>query len=176
MIDIISCSFRYQNTENESLSLPDMKINEGECIVLCGKSGCGKTTLTRLLNGLAPSFFNGEISGSCSTFGLKAGETAIEEYVTLVGSIFRIPKPSISMLIPLRSLRFLVKMRVCRLMKYADVLKSVQGNAELKNFLTAVYSSFREEKNSELLSLQPVCLNLSFLFLMSLPAILIIHL
>lgn len=92
MIDIISCSFRYQNTENESLSLPDMKINEGECIVLCGKSGCGKTTLTRLLNGLAPSFFNGEISGSCSTFGLKAGETAIEEYVTLVGSIFQNPK------------------------------------------------------------------------------------
>lgn len=36
--------------------------------------------------------FQREISGSCSTFGLKAGETAIEEYVTLIGSIFQNPK------------------------------------------------------------------------------------
>lgn len=92
MIDVRKCSFRYQNAETEALAELDMKINEGECIVLCGKSGCGKTTLTRLLNGLAPSFFNGEISGSCNVFGLEAGKAAIEDYVRLAGSVFQNPK------------------------------------------------------------------------------------
>ena len=60
--------------------------------MLCGKSGCGKTTLTRLLNGLAPSFFDGKLDGMCQSFGLCAGEAAIEEYVPIVGSVFQNPK------------------------------------------------------------------------------------
>ena len=43
----------------------DLTIQEGEFIVLTGKSGCGKTTLTRCINGLIPDFFEGTITGSC---------------------------------------------------------------------------------------------------------------
>lgn len=35
-------------------------IKEGEGILLCGKSGCGKTTITKLINGLIPNFDEGE--------------------------------------------------------------------------------------------------------------------
>ena len=92
MIESINCSFRYQNTETDALEALDIKIATGECVVLCGKSGCGKTSLTRLLNGLIPSFFNGELTGLCSTFGLDPRTSAIEEYVPLVGSVFQNPK------------------------------------------------------------------------------------
>ncbi|MBQ8233708.1 MAG: energy-coupling factor ABC transporter ATP-binding protein [Lachnospiraceae bacterium] len=92
MIESINCSFRYQNTETDALKALDIKIATGECIVLCGKSGCGKTTLTRLLNGLIPSFFSGELTGLCSTFGLDPRISAIEDYVPLVGSVFQNPK------------------------------------------------------------------------------------
>ena len=42
----------------EDLVLKDLNISieKGEIIVLTGLSGCGKTTLLRILNGLIPSF------------------------------------------------------------------------------------------------------------------------
>ncbi len=92
MIESKNCSFRYQNTEDFALKELHLQIKPGECVILSGKSGCGKTTLTRLLNGLSPSFFPGELTGSCNTFGLETGAAAIEDYVPLVGSVFQNPK------------------------------------------------------------------------------------
>lgn len=92
MIESNHCSFRYQNTDTYVLEDINLSIHPGECVVLCGKSGCGKTSLTRLLNGLSPSFFSGELTGSCNTLGLEAGIFAIEEYVPIVGSVFQNPK------------------------------------------------------------------------------------
>lgn len=67
-------------------------IADGEFVVLCGQSGCGKTTFTRLLNGLIPSFHTGDLTGACTVYGLECGQAAIEEYAALVGSVFQNPK------------------------------------------------------------------------------------
>lgn len=92
MVEIQNCSFQYQNTESYALKDISLQVKPGECVILTGKSGCGKTTLTRLLNGLIPSFWDGALAGSCNTFGLEAGISAIEAYVPLVGSVFQNPK------------------------------------------------------------------------------------
>ena len=81
VIELKNCTFRYQNADTDALKNVNLKIFPGECVILCGKSGCGKTTVTRLLNGLIPSFFVGELEGDCITFGLHAGQAAIENYV-----------------------------------------------------------------------------------------------
>ena len=56
MIRIDHVTFSY-GEENESASgVQDINLNieDGQFIVLCGESGCGKTTITRLINGLIP--------------------------------------------------------------------------------------------------------------------------
>ncbi|MDO4753551.1 MAG: ATP-binding cassette domain-containing protein, partial [Bacillota bacterium] len=55
--------FSYRGREKESLSEIRLRVHKGECVLFCGKSGCGKTTMLRFVNGLIPSFFSGEGEG-----------------------------------------------------------------------------------------------------------------
>lgn len=73
MIEIENVSFSYTK-QQEALHGIDLNIPQGECLLLCGESGCGKTTVTRLINGLIPHF------------------TAGEKLARTVGSVFQNPK------------------------------------------------------------------------------------
>ncbi len=91
MIKTNHISFAYTNTKENALQDVLLEIKQGECILLCGGSGCGKTTLTRLFNGLIPNFFSGELQGECDIDTLS-NTSKIEEFVPLVGSVFQNPK------------------------------------------------------------------------------------
>ena len=43
MIDIDHVSFQYSGAERENLQDFNLQIEKGECVVLTGESGCGKT-------------------------------------------------------------------------------------------------------------------------------------
>lgn len=85
-------SYTYQGGEELALHGVTLEVQQGQCVLLCGQSGCGKTTFSRILNGLAPAFYPGTLHGSCCVGELLAGTAAIEEYVPLVGSVFQNPK------------------------------------------------------------------------------------
>lgn len=70
------CSFAYHADEAAEVNaLNDIScaIPQGEIVILCGQSGCGKTTYTRLLNGLIPGFYSGDLQGIHMTCGIRAG-------------------------------------------------------------------------------------------------------
>ena len=46
-----------EKISNGSLRGVNLSVAEGEFILLTGSSGCGKTTILRLINGLIPNFF-----------------------------------------------------------------------------------------------------------------------
>lgn len=85
-------SFTYQNSTTPALQDVTLCVRPGECVLLCGRSGCGKTTFSRLLNGLAPAFYPGKLTGTCTVGDLLAGSAAIGDYVPWVGSVFQNPK------------------------------------------------------------------------------------
>ena len=91
-IALHNVSFRYPGAAHESLSHIDLEVGCGECIVLTGASGCGKTTLTRLLNGLAEHFYEGTAEGEVLLFGEPLRDRPIYEIGNQVGSIFQDPK------------------------------------------------------------------------------------
>lgn len=92
LVESNNVSFAYQNSTEPALQDISLRIRPGECVLFCGRSGCGKTTFSRLMNGLAPMFYPGELTGSCTVSGLLAGSAAIEQYVPLVDSVFQNPK------------------------------------------------------------------------------------
>ena len=63
MIEFENVSFSYTGQEHGGLHDINLKISDGECVLFCGRSGCGKTTITRLVNGLIPQFYQGELHG-----------------------------------------------------------------------------------------------------------------
>lgn len=92
MIDIKDVSFEYEK-EQGTLSHIDLQIKQGECILLCGESGCGKTTVTKLINGLIPHFVeNGILSGTAVVNELEVAKTEMYQLAEQVGSVFQNPK------------------------------------------------------------------------------------
>ena len=63
MLEFRNVSFTYKNSEEKVLNNVSFKINEGECILLTGVSGSGKSTIVHLMNGLIPALYEGELTG-----------------------------------------------------------------------------------------------------------------
>lgn len=91
MIELTRASFQYENSDRGVQDI-SLSVKSGECVVLTGFSGCGKTTVTRLANGLAPSYYPGVFSGSVRIDGKDISGLSTWEIGRLVGSVFQDPK------------------------------------------------------------------------------------
>ena len=67
-------------------------IKPGQCTVLCGRSGEGKSTILRLINGLAGTFYPGPVRGSVSVCGVEVAELSPQERVQYVGVVNQDPR------------------------------------------------------------------------------------
>lgn len=90
MIQIENVTFTYNNSEEKgNLKNINLSIHQGEVVLLCGESGCGKTTLTRLINGLIPWYYEGELTGSVKVDGKEIKEQPLHTLSWQIGSVDR---------------------------------------------------------------------------------------
>lgn len=91
-IDLKHVSYRHQGASQNSLSDVNLTIEKGECILLTGASGCGKTTITRLINGLIPYFYEGKLEGEVRVKGESVQKLSSYQIARFAGSVFQDPR------------------------------------------------------------------------------------
>lgn len=93
MIELKNLSFAYQgSSKHGGLSDINLTIADKECVLLCGRSGCGKTSLIRLINGLIPSFYPGDLNGEVSIDRQSVQGVPMYKLANKVGSVFQNPR------------------------------------------------------------------------------------
>jgi energy-coupling factor transporter ATP-binding protein EcfA2 len=92
LIEFADFSFKYLGAETLALRRINLKIEEGEFLVLTGPSGCGKTTLCRAINGLVPQFHRGYIAGNVFVNEKNTRDHSVAELAPTAGLVFQQPE------------------------------------------------------------------------------------
>lgn len=83
-IEFRDVTFRYADGEPEIISGFNLFIPAGQCIAVTGSSGCGKTTLMKLLLGLlAP------VEGDILVGGISISELGLHNYRQMIGTVMQ---------------------------------------------------------------------------------------
>ena len=91
--DHASFTYRAQGDEGRAGAVDvSLTAHPGEVVVLCGRSGCGKSTVLRLAGGLAPRFFPGTAHGRVSLDGRAVDALETWEIAQRAGSLFQNPR------------------------------------------------------------------------------------
>lgn len=92
VIEIKDVSFHYKKDLKASLDHVSLEVEEGEVVVLCGESGCGKSTIIRLINGLIPFYYDGMLEGEVKLIGRSTQDGDIYDLGSRVSTVFQNPR------------------------------------------------------------------------------------
>lgn len=90
-MELRNINFKYKGHSQNTLENISMNIKQGTLVLLCGQSGCGKTTLTRVINGLCPEFYYGTLTGTYIFEKEDMMSMTITEKSSRIGSVFQDP-------------------------------------------------------------------------------------
>lgn len=89
VIEFENFGFQYFSQAKPTLYDINLKIYEGEKVLIVGPSGSGKSTLGNCLNGLIPFAYKGEITGSLKIAGKETKKSTIFELSKEVGTVLQ---------------------------------------------------------------------------------------
>ena len=128
VIEMKDVSFSYPEASAASLRHVDLRVKQGEVLVLCGPSGCGKTTILRLINGLVPFYYPGALEGTVTVMGHCTASGSIYDLGSKVGTVFQNPRSQFFCVDVMSELAFGAENQK---MKKEEILERIRRTSEL---------------------------------------------
>ncbi|MEU7994806.1 ATP-binding cassette domain-containing protein [Micromonospora sp. NPDC049060] len=91
MIDFDRVTVRYAESDRPTLRDVTLRIDEGELCLVVGRTGTGKSTLLRAINGLVPHFTGGTLHGSVTVDGRDTRRHPPRDLADVVGVVGQDP-------------------------------------------------------------------------------------
>ncbi len=91
LVEVDGVSFRYRRATEFALREVALTIEAGSVTLVAGPSGCGKSTLIRVLNGLVPHAYPGELRGEVRIRGRPTRELRLRDIARTVGTVLQDP-------------------------------------------------------------------------------------
>jgi energy-coupling factor transport system ATP-binding protein len=91
VVSVEGLSFSYRRRTEHALRDVTFDVAPGEILLVAGPSGCGKSTLIRVLNGLIPHSYRGELIGRARVGGLDTAVTPLRGLASVVGTVLQDP-------------------------------------------------------------------------------------
>lgn len=95
IVRIRNVAFTYKHRSLPTLSHINLDIEQGDFVLLAGATGCGKSSLLKMLNGLIPHENGGILTGEVFIEGYNTQDYSIAELSQMVGMVFQSPDDQI---------------------------------------------------------------------------------
>jgi len=92
MIELRNLSFGYGPDNSSVLRRLQLTIPKGKFVLVCGPTGSGKSSLLKVINGLAPQFTGGRLTGSILIDGQDVTGTQPHDLAHLIGYVNQQPE------------------------------------------------------------------------------------
>ncbi len=88
----VSFSYHAGECDFQALKNINLEIQPGTLVLICGATGCGKSSLFRALNGLVPHFYEGTFTGQVLVNGKDTRQSTTRDLSLEVGLVFQNPE------------------------------------------------------------------------------------
>jgi energy-coupling factor transport system ATP-binding protein len=95
IIELQNVSFTYGNRTIPTVVDVSFTVRQGEFVLITGATGCGKSTLIKMLNGLIPHESGGRLEGKIIVGGENTRTVQVSDLSRLVGMVFQNPDDQI---------------------------------------------------------------------------------
>lgn len=89
IVKLEQVSFCYPGADQPSLRNVNLTIEAGDFVAIAGTNGSGKSTLCKLLNGLIPHYYVGDLEGEIEVAGLKAKSETVSTLSRKAAYVFQ---------------------------------------------------------------------------------------